>query len=399
MKLIKKEVDLLIGKWGTPFIIYDEKLIHGRIALVRESFKYAKFKLLYALKANTNVSIIRIFKRLRCGVDVSSPGDAFLASKAGFASDEMSATGPNWTDAELEYFIEHNIAVDLDSVSHIKRYGEINPGGEIGLRINPGVGSSPWKQLTAGGKDSKLGICLEDIENAKIEARKYRLKIIGLHFHIGSSSFDLDPFVKSLKITLNLVKDFPHLRFINIGGGCGVKFHETQKDFDIKKYGKIVVDMIKKNNLENKKEIELRIELGEFLMWPCACAISTVNTIKYNGKRKFIGIDINSNHIPTPSLYGSYHVINTFSKKKKEVVDIAGNLCQAGDILAKNRSMNKVDEGDIIIIQNAGAYCIARSSHFNSRLLPKEILKKEDDNYLLIREEKFSDLLQGQIFE
>lgn len=399
IQLIEKEAQYLVKKFGTPLVVYDEKKITERVELVQKSFACDNFKLLYAIKANSNISISRVLKNLGCKVDASSPGDAFLAQEAGFKSEDIYATGPNWTNEDLEYFIENKISLDLDSVSQVRRYGQLNSGAEIGIRINPGFGNGLKKDILAGGKNSKLGIALPDLNVVRQEAEKYGLKIVGLHAHIGSSCFAVEPFVKSVKLLLSLVKDFDSIKFINIGGGYGIGFGENKRDFNITKFGGIVSKLMEKYNQEAVQKIELRTEIGEFIMWPVACAVSVVNSIKFNGQKKFVGVDINSSHIPTPQLYDSYHRIETFSQRKKEKVYIAGNLCQAGDLLAKERLVNGLVEGDIVIIQNAGAYCISRSSHFNSRLRPTEILKNKAGKFSVIRKEKLEDLLVGQIYD
>ncbi len=400
IKITKKEAEYLVKKCHTPLIVYDEKNILDKINLVKKSFAdYKKFKLLYAVKANSNISILKIFKNAGCEIDASSPGDVFLAFKAGFKNKNIYATGPNWTNQELEYFIKSKIFLDLDSISLIKRYGMLNPNSEIGIRINPGIGCGFHKDVYAGGEDSKLGISLADLELANREAEKNNLKIVGLHFHIGSSSFDLKPFISALKTTLESTKFFSDIKYINIGGGYGVDFKKNKNNFDIKQYGKEVIKILNNFNQNRTKDLELRIEMGEFLMWPSACAITRVNTIKSSKNKKFIGVDLNSNHIPTPFLYNTYHHIDTFSKRKKEKVTIAGNLCLAGDILAKERYINGVKEGDLIIIQTVGAYCISRSSNFNSRLRPTEVLRDKKNKFAIIRQEDLSYLLYGQCYE
>ncbi len=401
VKLSQKETQFLVNKYGSPLIVYDEDLILKRINLVREAFRYKNIKILYALKANSNISILRIFKRAKCKIDASSPGDVFLALEAGFNHKDIYATGPNWTNKDLKYFIDKKILLDMDSVSLIRRYGHLNTSSKIGIRINPGVGCGFHKDVYAGGDESKLGIILENLSKAREEAKKNNLKIIGLHFHVGSSCFQLDPFIKALGILLKSAEDFPYLEYINIGGGYGVNFKKNQKDFDIKKYGHDVIELLENFNKNKNRgnDLELRIEIGEFLMWPCACAIGLVNTIKQNKNKKFVGVDLNSNHIPTPLLYDEYHEIETFSKRKKEIVNIAGNLCLTGDLLAKQREINGVVEGDLIIIQTVGAYCTSRSSNFNSRLRPVEILRSKNNRFSVIRKETLKYLLQGQIYE
>lgn len=396
VKITEKEANLLFSRFGTPLFLYDESEIEKRVNLIKKSFNYDDLQILYPVKTNSNISIVKLFKKLNFKIDASSPGDVFIAQKAGFKTEDIFATGPNWTNSDLMYYTNNNIFLDLDSISQIERYGKINPNSKIGIRINPGIGTGLHASICAGGEKSKLGIQISNIEKALEVANKYDLEVIGVHFHIGSSSFEIKPFLDSLKKVLTIAEKLNNIHFVNIGGGCGVGFGLNEKDFDIKKYGKEVVGIIKKFNSKFGKKIQLRVELGEFLMWPCAVAIGKVNTIKTN-KRKFVGIDINSNHIPTPLLYDTYHKVRTFSKRKKEVVDIAGNLCQAGDLLAKDRKINKVVEGDFVIIENVGAYCLSRSSQFNSRLRPIEVLRLKNGKLKLIRKETLKDLLIGQI--
>jgi diaminopimelate decarboxylase len=379
--------------------LYDEKEIVRRVKFVKSAFDYHDFRLLYSIKANGIAAILQIFKREQCGVDAASPGDVFLAKEAGFRQEDIFATGTSLSDEDMQYFIENKITVDLDAISQIKKYRSLSPGNVIGLRINPGFSAGSFLPLRAGGLNSKLGISLPDVDLAFGEAKRNSLVVNGLHFHIGSSVFDTKPFLKALRIMLDIARRYPVVSRINIGGGCGVAFEEHETDCDLIEYGKAAVSLVQEFNLCEKRNLRLCLELGEYLMWPSACAIGQVTSIKYSYGQKYVGTDLNSNHIPTPALYNCYHKVNTFSIRKKEQVNVVGNLCFVGDVLAKGRRLNRLEEGECIVMQNAGAYCVAKSSHFNSRLLPKEIIRKENGEYELIREETLSDLLTGQKYE
>jgi len=401
IKLSQNEIEKLVCKYGTPLFVYDEKEIARRIKLMASSFKHSNFRILYSVKANSNIELLKIIRKSGCFIDASSPGDVFLATTAGFKSEEIYATGPNWTDDELEYFIKNKIFVFLDSLSHIRRVGLIKKGLKIGLRINPGIGCGFHKNVMAGGLDSKLGIPIMDFRKAVDLARNSGLIVSGLHFHIGSSCLNYKFFLEALERILSLANQIDTLEILDLGGGYGCNLHDEKNSFDIKKYGEKVIKTI--NNLyKSPKKIKLFIESGEFIMWPCACAITRVNTIKKNGPKKFIGVDLNSNHIPGPMLYSTYHPICNLSENQKltrEKINIAGNLCAAGDLLAKDRIMEKIEEGDILSIQNVGAYCTVRQSHFNSRLAVTELLKRKNGQFSVIKKETLKDLLNGQIYK
>lgn len=389
----------LINKYGSPLFVYNQESIRKSFELVQNAFNYPHFKILFAAKANSNIELLKLFRKLGAEIDASSPGDVFLAQKAGFDNNSISATGPNWTNADLDYFIKNKIHLDLDSISQIRRYGQRKPNSTTGIRINPGIGAGFHKSVMAGGPESKLGIAIENLSAAIKEAQKYNLKITGIHYHIGSSCYEKEQFVKAFKLCLDTAdKYFPDLKYINIGGGLGIAFSADEKDFDVTSYGNTIITILEKWNNSKSRQIELRIELGEFLIWKAGALLTTVNTIKRNKNKTFAGVDANSNILPTPFLYGTHHNIRLVSRdeSENETMDIAGNLCMAGDILAKNRTLPKLREGDILLIENAGAYCYSKSSVFNSRLRPAEILINGGKTRLIRKREKLQDLMITQ---
>lgn len=388
------EAEKIVSKYGSPLIIYDQEEIGCRFNLLKKSFPYKHFEILYCLKANSNLSIAKIYKKLGARIDACSPGDVYIAKKAGFSANQIFVTGPSWSNDDLDYFLKEKISLDLDSISHIRRYGKINPGAEIGLRVNLGFGQGFHEHTMAGGKSSKLGITVDDLDRAILIANKHKLKIVRLHYHLFSGEFSVVPFIKAFKLCLNLLSRFPDVNSLNIGGGIGVPFHRSEKDFDIKNFGKKLVDLVEKYNFQNHKKLKIMIEPGEFLISPCGVAVGKINTLKNNSGTKFVGTDLNSNFIVGYYFYKTNYPIVT-QKGQKEKVTLAGNLCQAGDLIAKDRYLSGIKEGNLILVKNVGAYAQVRAGRFNSRLKPTEILKIKNNQYKIIYKDSLQNLVEG----
>ncbi len=394
----------LAKEYETPLFVYDAKVMEEQCKKIERAFsRYPKFKLFYPVKANSNLHILNYFRKQILSADVSSPGDVYLAMKAGFKPREISATGPNWSNDDLSYLIENRIHLVLDSLSQIKRLATISSGRRIGLRINTGISAGHINHLQMGGEKSKLGILVTNLDEVKKKVNQLGLEVVGLHMHIGSGCFQTQPFIKSLKILIKTAQEyFPQIEYLNLGGGLGVAFEpKTERDFDIKKYANQVYPLIKELNKKLGKTIEIQLEPGEFLIWKAGYLLTQINTIKKNQNRIFVGVDTNTACLPGPFLYQSYHeiapLVKRRAKREYKKVTICGNLCQAGDVFAWDRLLPSLEEGDFLVIKNAGAYCFSRSSTFNSRLRPAEVLVSSNKIKLIRRRETLNDLLLNQI--
>jgi len=394
----------LIKKFGSPLYIYDEETIRQKYRDLYKNIKYKPLRIYYACKANTNLSILKILKEEGACIDAVSPGEILAALSAGYKPEQILFTGNNLTDDEMRFAINEKVMINIDSLSQLRRYGMINPGSRISVRINPDVGAGHHEHTITGGPDSKFGIYFDKVGEIKTIAQKHKLKIVGIHEHIGSGILDTNKFLLAMKVLLKTARKFENLEFIDFGGGIGVPYRKSQKAIDMSAFGKKVSELFEKFCKEHGKKLTMTIEPGRYLVCESGILACTVNTIKTTPKHKFIGVDSGFNHLIRPMAYGSYHEIiaaDNVNSAKKENALICGNLCESGDIFTRNeqgieeRSLPVIEEGDVLAIMNAGAYGFSMSSNYNLRLKPMEILINGNKARAIRNKDSYNDLLKG----
>lgn len=394
----------LAKKYGTPLYVYEEEIIRQRYKALIENIKYEKLRIYYSCKANSNLSILRILKSEGCFLDAVSPGEVFAALRVGFKPEQILFTGNNVTDEEMKFVIGKNVLINIDSLSQLERYGKLNPNSKISVRINPDVGAGHHEHCITGGPESKFGIYFDKTEEIRRIAEKYKLKIIGLHQHIGSGILDSEKYLFAMKVLLKTAANFKDLEFIDFGGGIGIPYKPNEKPIDFKKFGEEAAKLFKEFCKSYGKELILCFEPGRFLVAESGTLLCKVNTIKETPNHKFVGVDTGFNHLMRPMAYGSYHeiaVANCVNSEEKEPVAVAGNLCESGDVFTRDedgivdRELPKIKEGDVIAILNAGAYGYSMSSNYNMRLRPREVIAKNGEARIVREAEKFEDLLRG----
>ena len=398
----KVGVNKLIEQFGSPLYVYDEEVIRNRIRRLKEAVIYPKKQILYACKANTNISIMKILREEGVWIDAVSPGEVEIAFRAGFNSSEILYTGDNTTDEEMKFCLINKIRMNLGSLSQIERYGRMNPNSDIFIRINPDCGAGHHSHTITGGPESKFGIYFDKVDDIKSLASKYNLRIVGIHSHIGSGILDVNEFLKAIDIVLNAAKSFKDLDFIDFGGGIGVPYRPSDKEIDIVDFGNRVSEKFKSFCDSYGRELELYLEPGRFIVAESGTLLLTVNNIKETPTHKFAGTDSGFNHLIRPMAYGSYHKIINCSNPNDEIEEIAitGNLCESGDVFTQsekgieNHPVSKVREGDILGILCAGAYGFSMASHYNSRPKPAEVLVNNGDVKIIRRRESIEDLVQ-----
>lgn len=386
--------DELIKKYGSPLYVYEEDKIKERYMDLAKNIRYNKLKLYYSCKANTNLEILKILRRGGAKLEVVSPGEILMGFKAGFKSCEMIYTCDNITDEELKFLIKNKILINIDSFTQLKKYSQFNPGGKIGVRINQGIGAGCHYHCITGGSQSKFGIYFSEIEKIKSIARQYNLKIIGLHQHIGSGILDEKIFIKGIKALLATAKEFQDLEFIDFGGGFGVPYKPEENPLNIKKMGKEIVEIFNKFCQNYGKELIMAFEPGRYFVAEAGVLLAKVVDIKKTPFKTFIGVDSGFNHLVRPILYGAFHQILNASSVigPKEIVSVAGNICESGDLFAKDREIAKFKEGDTLAILNAGAYGFSQSSNFNSRPKPAEILVKNGKSRIIRKRQRLDQI-------
>jgi len=391
----------LIEKYGSPLYVYSEAILRERCKELKGIVKYENLRVNYSAKANTNLTILQIVHDEGFLIDAMSPGEIFIELKAGFKPEEILFISNNVSDEEMLFAINAGVLISVDSLSQLERYGKLNKGGKVAVRINPGVGAGHHEKVITGGKNTKFGVNPSLINELKSILSLYELKLVGINQHIGSLFMKADTYIEAATFLLSFAENFPEIEFVDLGGGFGIPYHKEtgEPPLDLKTLGErlqvIIDDWVNRNG----RQIVIKIEPGRFTVAECGVLLGQVYSIKENGAKKYIGTDIGFNVLLRPALYDAHHDIEIYSNIKREsfkneLVTIVGNICETGDIIAKDRNLPAIEEGDILGILDSGAYGMVMSSNYNCRLRPAEVLITSGGEDVLIRKrEEIEDLL------
>ena len=397
----------LAEKFDTPLYVMVERRIRENYRRLYDALRrrYEKVRIYYSAKANTGLSVLKILKSEGSYVDAVSPGEVFLALKAGFTPDRILFTGTSVRNDELHYLVDSGVTINIDSLSQLRRLLKIHVPEILSVRVNPEIGAGHHEHCITAGRNSKFGIWEDDIVKAYRYAKNAGVKRFGMQMHIGSGILTIEPFLlaaeKMLSMAHRVRKELDvKFDFIDLGGGIGVPYKPEEKPLDIDLYAEKLLKLyIEKVNEYDLGEPWFCIEPGRYIVCDAGILLTLVNTVKTTPFKKFVGVDAGFNILIRPAMYGSYHpivVANKLRFKDEEVYDIAGPLCESGDLLAKDRKLPRICEGDLLAILNAGAYGFSMSSNYNSRPRCGEVLVKNGEYALVRRKECLEDLLRGQ---
>ncbi|MDP4266983.1 MAG: diaminopimelate decarboxylase [Bacteroidota bacterium] len=392
----------LIKKYGSPLYVYNEKILRNRCKEMKNLVSYPHFIVNYSAKANSNLKFLKIIKNEGLHVDAMSPGEIFIELKAGFTPKMIFYISNNVSADEMKFAIDAGVNISIDSISQLELYGKINSGGKVALRFNPGIGAGHNAKVVTGGKKTKFGIDTAFIPKVKSLLNQYNLKLIGINQHIGSLFMDSTPYIESVKNILSVAEQFEDLEFIDFGGGFGIPYYKQDYEvrLNIKALGEELNEIMHSWANNYGKWVTFKVEPGRYISAECGVLLGTVNAIKTNSKTRYVGTDIGFNVIERPVLYESHHDIEIYRESEKasdkiEEVNLVGNICESGDIIAKGRFLPEIFEDDIIGILDAGAYGHVMSSNYNSRLRPAEVFIDMDGNDILTRRrDTLDDLLK-----
>lgn len=403
-----KDAIKLAEEYGTPLYVLDEDRIRDNYRRIYEAFStnYDDFKVFYACKANTNLAVMRILEEEGSNIDAVSPGEIYTSLMAGYSPERILFTGNNATDDELKFALETGVRINLDSLSALERLSKLPgaAGQEISFRVNPRVGAGHHDHCITGGDLSKFGVMEEEAVQAYQKAMDLGFKPVGIHSHIGSGILDPEPFKLAVQTLMDtagnvyqeLGVDF---EFVDFGGGMGIPYEPQESILDINKFSEEIVNLYKDKLAQyNMSEPTLCLEPGRYIVGDAAYLLTRVNTVKQS-YRKFAGVDAGFNTLLRPTMYGSYHHIVKATEPLAEPtqkIDIAGNICESGDLFARDRPMPDLNEGDLLAILNAGAYAFSMSSQYNSRPRTAEVLVQKGETDLIRERETFADLLARQ---
>jgi diaminopimelate decarboxylase len=397
----------LADEFDTPLYVISENKIRENYRRLKSALRsiYSKARVFYSAKANTSLSVLRILEREGAGLDAVSPGEVFLALKAGFPPSRILFTGTSVRDDELSYLIREGICINVDALSELRRLLGLTTPDVLSVRVNPEFGAGHHEHVITAGEMSKFGIWEDDAVKAYEVAEAAGVKRFGIQMHIGSGIMDAEPYIlaaeKLMRIAQKIHKDVGvDFEFMDFGGGIGVPYKPEEKQVDLKSFSEKLVGLFLKRVREySLGEPELYFEPGRYLVAEAGVLLTRVNTVKPTPFRTFVGVDAGFNVLIRPAMYGSYHhilVSNKLDEPPKELYDICGPLCESGDVFARDRLLPKISEGDVIAILNAGAYGFSMSSTYNSRPKPPEILVNKGQHQLVRARETFEELLKGQ---
>ncbi|MDI3550782.1 MAG: diaminopimelate decarboxylase [Methanobacterium sp.] len=398
----------LAQKYGTPLYVTDEMRVRDNYQRVYQAFskEYEDFKIFYAAKANTSLAMMRILEQEGSCVDAVSPGEIYTALMAGFQPDRILYTGNNVTNEELKFAVDAGVRLNLDSVSMLERLAKIpgTEGMEISFRVNPMVGAGHHDHCITGGELSKFGIMEQEAVEVYQKAFDLGFKPVGIHTHIGSGILDPEPFKLAVQVLMDIAGKVHqeagvNFEFIDFGGGLGIPYTPEEGLLDIEKFAQEIVALYQEKLTQHDLgKPTMCIEPGRYIVGDASYLLTQVNTIKQS-YRKFVGVNAGFNTLLRPTMYGSYHHILVADKPEAEPVqkvDVAGNVCESGDLFARDRPLPEIKEGDVLAIMNAGAYAFSMASQYNSRPLPAEVMVCNGEAEVIRERESFADLFKKQ---
>ncbi len=392
----------LARKFTTPLYIYSARTILHHFYKIKRAFTKITPLICYSVKANSNLSILKLLVDNGAGLDIVSGGELYRAKKVGCPGEKIVYASVGKTEKEIKEAIDYGIL--MFNVESLPELLKINGIGSllkkrisIALRINPEVDVNTHKYVNTSGGETKFGMDLSTVKTILEENKKYPfVDIVGVHFHLGSQITEVEPFIEAIRKVLEVVEEVEEskgvtLKYFNIGGGLGIVYDKEQPQ-------EIEVFAERISSLLEEKKFRVILEPGRFIVGNSGILVTRVLYVKDATQKRFIIVDAGMNDLIRPALYNAYHKIlpvELVSSSNKKKADVVGPVCETADFLGKDRDLD-VKEGDYLAVFGCGAYGVSMSSNYNSRLRPSEILVKEAKAYLIRERECYEDLLQKE---
>ena len=395
----------LAERFGTPLYVYSHSTILDHYLKLKKAFAAIRPLICFSVKSNSNLAILKILTEHGAGLDIVSGGELFRAQKIKADPQKIVYAGVGKTRGEIEAAVRAGILFfNVESLQELGVISEVAQAlkkeTKVCVRINPNIDPHTHRYITTGTVETKFGV---DVDTARIiflnRENFKRVKLLGLHMHIGSQITQVGPFLAALRRILGFITELKRmgirLEWLNIGGGLGIIYNQ-EKPQTAQEFASRVVPLLKKTGLK------IILEPGRFIAGNAGILVTKVIYVKDTPSKRFVVVDAGMNDLIRPALYDAYHEIVALDEKKMapspsfKKADIVGPICESSDFLAKDRLVALFDSGDLLAVMGAGAYGFSMSSNYNSRLRPAEVLVK-DDKYDLIRSrEKLGDLVRSE---
>jgi diaminopimelate decarboxylase len=397
--MMKNETLLNIAnEFGNPVYVYDAHKIEAQYKRLSSAFnKVNNVKINYAVKALSNISILKFMNKLGAGLDTVSIQEVKLGIVAGFKPEDIIYTPNGVSLHEIEEVAKLGAQINIDNLVILEQFGNAHPDVPVCIRINPHVMAGGNTNISVGHIDSKFGISIHQTPHILRIVKNTGMRINGIHMHTGSDILDIEVFLYASEILFETAKQFKNLDFIDFGSGFKVPYKPGDIETDIEEFGEKLTTRFKTFCKNYGKELTLAFEPGKFLVSEAGYFLTKVNAVKQTTSTVFAQVDSGFNHLIRPMLYGSQHEIINISNEdgKERFYSVVGYICET-DTFANNRRIKEIKEGDILAFKNAGAYCFTMASNYNSRYRPAEVLWYNDKAHLIRKQETFDDLLANQ---
>ena len=393
----------LADRHGTPLYVYEARRIRDAYATLQRAFDVPDLRIHFATKANSNPWILRILAQEGAWADVVSPGEILMARTAGFPARRLLYNGNSASDTELSEAVGQGVRINVESLSQLRRLGAIAPGEAISIRFNIYVGGGHHSHVITGGPESKFGIDWELAEEARSLAAEGRLRVAGVHCHIGSGVLQAERFVEAVTNLLTVARRFPDLETVNFGGGIGIPYRRGDRELAVNRLGALLTAEYDRFCAAYGARPALCLEPGRFLVARSGTLLCRVTAVNQARKYLFAGTDSGFNHLVRPAMYGSYHHMEPVEQRAgapRETV-LTGNICESGDVFTRDeegivpRALPPLEEGDLVAIRDTGAYGFAMASRYNSFPLPAEVLVEDGADTLIRRRDTLPQLLDN----
>ena len=388
----------LAKKYGSPIYVYDTDKIESQYNRLTDAFSTVKsLKLNYAVKALSNINILKFFKNIGAGLDTVSIQEVQLGLTTGIDPKKIIFTPNGVSLKEIEEVAKLGVQINIDNLSILELFGQKHPEIPVCVRINPHIMAGGNSKISVGHIDSKFGISIHQVPHIKRVVENTGMNINGIHMHTGSDILDIDTFLRATEILFDVAKQFDNIDFIDFGSGFKVPYKEGDISTDIEQLGVQLSERFNEFCVEYGKDITLMFEPGKFLVSDAGVFLAKVNVVKQTTSTVFAHVDSGFNHLVRPMMYDSYHHITNISNPegRDRYYSVVGYICET-DTFGSNRRIAEISEEDVLCFHNAGAYCFSMASNYNSRYLPAEVMVHQGKDYLIRKRQTIQDILHNQ---
>jgi diaminopimelate decarboxylase len=396
-------VPRLAQRFGTPLYIYSARVLRENVRAIQSAFEPIPHIICYALKANSNLTVLRTLAKLGCGADIVSAGELMRAELAGIPAAKIVFAGVGKQQTEIEQALRRRILMlnveSADELQHIYRLArKLKRLAPVSLRVNPDIDPGTHPYISTGLRRHKFGVTMTAARDLyRLASRLKHVEVKGIHMHLGSQISRPAPFVEALKRVLALVDEMAAegiaIRYLDMGGGMGIPYRNKDEELLPARLAGAVRPLLA------GRDLTLILEPGRAIAGNAGILVTKVLHCKRTSDREFVVVDAGMNDLIRPSLYDAYHEIIPVRKNRhaRAKVDVVGPVCETGDFLARGRHIPRPATGDLLAVLGAGAYGWSMSSNYNSRPRPAEVLVDGTRAVLAGRRETTRDLLQREI--